>query len=61
MKVLDAYSPINRRGIRNTNDRQDEDKNRASKEQSKKALEARRNREKAQERIEIEREINYLY
>jgi len=58
---MDGYSPANRRGIKNTNDRQDEDKNRAGKEKSARQLAARLACEKIHEDREMDKEINYLY
>lgn len=58
---MDGYSPANRRGIKNTNDRQDEDKNRAGKEKSARQLAARLACEKIHEDREKDKIINWLY
>jgi hypothetical protein len=57
---MDGYSPVNRRGIKNTNDRQDEDKNRAGKEKSARQLAARLACEKIHEGRQLEKDINWL-
>lgn len=60
MSTMDGYSPANRRGIKNTNDRQDEDKNRSSKEKSARQLAARLACEKTHEDRRLEKDINWL-
>jgi len=60
MSTMDGYSPVNRRGIKNTNDRQNEDKNRASKEKSARQLAARLACEKIHEDRQLEKDINWL-
>jgi hypothetical protein len=60
MSTMGGYSPVNRRGIKNTNDRQDEDKNRAGKEESARQLAARLACEKIHEDRQLEKDINWL-
>ncbi len=60
MSTMDGYSPVNRRGIKNTNDRQNEDKNRAGKEKSARQLAARLACEKIHEDRKLEKDINWL-